>query len=342
MNKRPTLISALLACALCAIPSLAQSISADKPKIALYIVNDDLTDGQKRVLTAKILKPFTENGAFGVIDRSNIFTEKVTQERLKQHDGSVNDREIYRVGYESGAKYILMFDLVKFGSKYNVSARLVDVETAEIFGAQGETDVKDLKDISDAAEEVFRQITSGSESRILTQAQKIQARRAASRWLAVGAGTGAIPDKTAGAYSGAIPGTAGGYISGKFGGTWGESSHTWGVGLTLGGGLGSGNNPRVGAGINIYPFNDIFAQLSYGTAVYAYSNRYYDNAQNRFVTESFNESGFTLMVGYDYHINQLKIGSGHIMLSLAGGVVNAENKGWLPAYSAAVGWAFNY
>ena len=343
MLKKLPLFSALLVCALCTASPLAQT-PTEKPKVALYIVNDELTDAQKRVLTAKILRPFTESGRFGVIDRSNIFTEKVTQERLKQHDGSVNDNEIYKVGYESGAKYILMFDLVKFGSKYNVSARLVDVETAEIFGAQGETDVKDLNDISDAAEEVFRQITGGSESRILTQAQKIQARRAAARWLSVGAGTGIIPDKTADSYSGAIPGIAGGYISGKFGGTWGESTNTWGAGLMLGGGLGSGNNPRVGVGINVYPFNDLFLQFSYGTAVYAYTKKGgFDPDQNRVIPASkINESGFGLMAGYDFHINQLKIGPGYIMINIAGGMVNAEDQGWLPAYGAAVGWTFNY
>jgi len=334
-------LAVLLLTLFCAAAATAQT--AENPKIALYIVSDELSDAQKRVLTAKFLKPFTESGKFGVIDRSNIFTEKVTQERLKQHDGSVNDNEIYKVGYESGAKYILMVDLAKaFGKSYNVSARLVDVETAEIFGSQGETDVKNLNDISDAADEVFRQITGGSGSRIQAKKQQILDRRKSARWLAVGAGTGAIPEKTSEAYSGAVTGIAGGYLSGRFGGTYGETPYTWGIGLTLGGGLGSGGNTRVGAGINVYQFNDLFVQFSYGTAVYAYTDRYYDETQNRFVSNNFNESGFGLMAGYDFHIRQFKIGPGHIMISLAGGMVNAEKEGWLPAYSVGVGYGFNY
>ena len=336
MKKLPLLIIIVLSTVV-----LAQ----ENPKIALYIVSDELSAAQKRVLTAKFLKPFTESGKFGVIDRSNIFTENVTQERLKQHDGSVNDDEIYKVGYESGAKYILMVDLAKaFGRSYNVSARLVDVETAEIFGAQGEADVKNLNDISDAADEVFRQITGGSGSRMQAKQQQILDRRKSARWLAVGTGTGATPDKTSEAYSGAVTGIAGGFISGRFGGTYGETTYTWGIGLTLGGGLGSGGNTRVGAGVNIYPFNDLFVQFSYGTAAYAYSERgYFDPSQNRYVSGSnFNESGFGVMAGYDFHISKFAIGPGHIIINLAGGMVNAENKGWLPAYSAGVGYTFNY
>jgi hypothetical protein len=337
MKKRITLFLTLLLCT----AALAQA--AEKPKIALYIVSDGLTDAQKRVLTAKFLKPFTESGTFGVIDRSNIFTEKVTQERIKQHDGSVSDNEIYRVGYESGAKYILMVDLAKtFGKAHNVSARLVDVETAEVFGAQGEVDIKNLNDIGDAAEEVFRQITGGSGSRMQTKKQQITDRRKAARWLAAGAGTGAIPEKISEAYSGAVTGLAGGHLAGRFGSTWGESPYTWGIGLTVGGGLGSGGNPRVGVGLNIYPFNDFFVQLSYGTAAYAYTTREYDASENRYINRNYNENGFGLMAGYDFHINQLKIGPGHIMLSLAAGMVNAENQGWLPAYSVGIGYAFNY
>lgn len=327
----------LVSAALCN-PAAAQT---EKPKIALYIVNDELGDAQKRVLTAKFLKPFTESGAFGVIDRSDVFTQQATKERIKQRDGSVSDSEIYRIGHESGAKYVLMVDLVKgFGKGYNVSARLVDVETAEIFGSQGETDIKDLSDIGKAAEEVLDQITGGPK-RQMAEAKTAQ-RRQSARWLSAGAGTGAIPEG-AEVYSGAVTGIAGGYLAGRFGGTYGESALTWGVGLTLGAGLGSGNNTRIGVGINVYPVNDFFLQFSYGTATYSYktTGQYIDGG-SWVGGKTVIENGYSLMAGYDFHIRQFKIGPGHIMLSLAGGMANAEKEGWLPAYSASVGYALNY
>jgi TolB-like protein len=321
--------------------AVAQS---DKPKIALYIVNDELSDAEKRVLIAKFLKPFTESGQFGVIDRSDVFTQQATKERIKQRDGSVNDGEIYRIGYESGAKYVLMVDLVKaFGTRHNVSARLVDVETAEIFGAQGETDIKNLDDISDAADEVFYQITgigTGSKNRAIKL--QIEERRKSTHWLSVGAGTGLIPDDKASMYSGAIAGIAGGYLSGKYGGTYGETAFTWGVGLTIGAGIGSGDAVRVCGGVNVYPINDFFVQCSYGTAAYSYKTSAQYVSGSYTSAKTIIENGYGLMAGYDYHIRQLKIGSGHIMISLAGGMTNVESEGWIPAYSALIGYAFNY
>ncbi|MDR2579317.1 MAG: penicillin-binding protein activator LpoB [Chitinispirillales bacterium] len=325
------------------IASPSANASGDKPKIALYIVNDDLTDGQKRVLTAKFLRPFTESGMFGVIDRSNVFTEQATKERIKQHDGSVNDNEIIRIGYESGARYVLMVDLVSaFGASYNVSARLVDVETAEIFGTQGETDIKNLNQISRAAEIVFYQITGKSDAQKLA----VEARRKSARWLSVGVGTGLIPDEVSGMYGGAITGIGGAYISGRYGSTWGETLHTWGIGLTCGAGAGagagSGGETRIGVGVNLYPFNDFFLQFSYGTATYSHKTQggYIDGRYTP--SRTVIESGYAFLAGYDFHIQQFTFGPGHIVFSLAGGVTKAEASGWLPAYSAAVGYVFNY
>jgi len=160
-----------IAAAFCCVTAFAQ---AGKPKIALYIVNDKLTDSQKRVLAAKFLKPFTESGVYEIIDRSDIFTEQSTKERIKQRDGSVNEKEVFKIGFEAGARYVCMVDLVNaFGTAYNVSARLVDVETAKIFGVQGETDIKNLDDISVAAAEVFRQMHGQSSGAVKTGAKQV-------------------------------------------------------------------------------------------------------------------------------------------------------------------------
>jgi hypothetical protein len=330
-------VALTLSAAFLLTPVFAQSL--DKPKIALYIVNNELNDAEKRVLTAKFLKPFTESGRFGVIDRSNVFTEQATKERIKQRDGSVNDSEIYRIGYESGARYVLMVDLVKaFGASYNISARLVDVETAEIFGSQGEADIKNLNRISTAAEEVFYQITGSVGSRT----SEILSRGKSARWLSAGVGAGLIPDDVSGMYSGAVTGVGGAYISGRYGGIYGESVYTWGIGLTCGTGAGSGGDMRIGVGVNFYPINDFFLQISYGTAAYSHKTESrYENG--RFTpVQTIIESGYSFLAGYDFHIRQFKVGPGHFMLSLAGGAANMEISGWMPAYSVGAGYALGY
>lgn len=138
-----------------------QQALAEKPKIALYIANETLKPTEKNALTRKFLSPFTASGMYTVIDRSDIFSDKAALERIKQRDGSVNEEEIYKIGYEAGAKYVCMVEFDELFGKWNIGARMVDVVTAEIYLAQGETDIKgklEDADISLAAKTIFDQI----------------------------------------------------------------------------------------------------------------------------------------------------------------------------------------
>jgi len=137
------------------------------PKVALYIANDKLTPDDKSFLTRKFLAPFTASGKYDVIDRSDIFTKKAAVERIKQRDGSVNDKEIYKIGLEAGAQYILMVEMSYSFGRWNIGARMVDVVTAKVYLAQGETDIRgslDDADFSVAAQTIFDKIHGGKSS----------------------------------------------------------------------------------------------------------------------------------------------------------------------------------
>ena len=158
------------ACFIC-VAAFAQ----EKPKVALYIANDDLKPDEKSVLTSKFLASFTASGMYSVIDRSDVFTQKAVKERIKQTDGSVNEEDIYKIGMEAGAKYVCMVDLVKAFGRYNISARMVDVETAEIYLAQGEADINELDgaELSQAAKTIFRKIHVSMENELKSTATPI-------------------------------------------------------------------------------------------------------------------------------------------------------------------------
>nr|AXS01280.1 hypothetical protein [uncultured bacterium] len=151
---------ALALCVFC-----AAAFGQYKPKIALYIADDELPVPEQRALMAKFLVPFTSSGMYSVIDRSDIFLQKASQERIKQRDGSVNDNEVLKIGQEAGAKYVCIVDLVKAFGAYNVSARLVDVETAEIYLTAGETEINgNLNyEMKWAADKIFKQIHGKSQ-----------------------------------------------------------------------------------------------------------------------------------------------------------------------------------
>lgn len=139
------------------------AFSQDKPKIAVYVASGDLKDAEKKMLSTKILAPFVQSGQYRVIERSEAFLNNITRERQKQRDGSIDDSQISRIGKEAGAQFVCVADLVDAFGIYSVSARLINVESAEIV-ALGETEIKDLSEISNAANEIFRQISGGNSS----------------------------------------------------------------------------------------------------------------------------------------------------------------------------------
>jgi hypothetical protein len=128
-----------------------------KPKIAVYVANDGLKDAEKKMLSTKILSSFIQSGQYGAIERGDAFLENISRERKKQRDGSVNDNQISRLGKEAGVQFVCVADLVEAFGMYNVSARLIDVESAEIVGL-GETEIKNVNEIGKAANEIFEQI----------------------------------------------------------------------------------------------------------------------------------------------------------------------------------------
>jgi len=135
----------------------------NSPKIAVYVANSELKDAEKKMLGAKILAPFIQSKQYIAIEQNDAFLNGIAIERQKQIDGSVDDKQISRLGKEAGAQFVCVAVLVDASGRYNVSARLIDTETAQIVG-MGETGMNYLSGLSKAADEIFRQI-SGSATR---------------------------------------------------------------------------------------------------------------------------------------------------------------------------------
>jgi uncharacterized protein (TIGR02145 family)/uncharacterized repeat protein (TIGR02543 family) len=158
LNQQIRKLFAVLVMFLCA----AAFAQEDKlPKIALYISNSTLKSSERSLLTRKFLAPFTASGLYNMIDRSDVFTQQATLERIKQRDGSVRDDEIRKIGYEYGAEYICVVELDYAFGRWNIGARMVNVVGGGVYLAQGETDIVgnlNTADLSGAAKTVFDQI----------------------------------------------------------------------------------------------------------------------------------------------------------------------------------------
>ncbi|MCL2282517.1 MAG: penicillin-binding protein activator LpoB [Fibromonadales bacterium] len=140
------------------------AFAQDKPRIAVYVASGELKDAEKKVLSTKILTPFVQSGQYRAIERGDAFLNNIARERQKQRDGSVDDNQISRLGKEAGIQFVCVADLVDAFGIYSVSARLIDVETAEIVGI-GEAEMKSLGEIGMAATAIFSQITGTSNSK---------------------------------------------------------------------------------------------------------------------------------------------------------------------------------
>lgn len=101
-------------------------------KVAIYVVKSDAVKNIGRVLGDKLVAGFTNSGKYIAIERTNSFLSQLTKEQNYQRTGTVDDNDISRLGKQFGVQYVCIADVSEvFGEKY-ISARLIDVETAEV------------------------------------------------------------------------------------------------------------------------------------------------------------------------------------------------------------------
>ena len=175
-------VSVALIMLLCATAS-AQS----KPRIALSVTAKTmLTEKERNVLLKKFLVPFTKSGRYAVIDNSEGFAREAAEE-MERSGGSSSIGEMARIGRKYRAKYICMVELDDAFERWNISARMVDVDAEEIYLAQGELDIPlenlQATDFTRAAREIFNQIHD-SEDRRQSQIRESEDRRQRATYMA--------------------------------------------------------------------------------------------------------------------------------------------------------------
>ena len=100
-------------------------------KVAVYIVPSDAGKDIEKVLGDKLVSGFTNSGRYVAIERTNSFLTQLNKEQDYQRKGSVDDQDISRLGKQFGVQYVCVADVTDvFGKKF-ITARLIDVETAE-------------------------------------------------------------------------------------------------------------------------------------------------------------------------------------------------------------------
>ena len=103
---------------------------AQQKKVAVYVTREQ--SGVSKVLGDQLVAAFAKSSKFTAIERTMSFLAELGKEQGYQRTGAVNDNEIARLGMQFGVNYVCVADMSDvFGEKY-ITARLIDVETAEI------------------------------------------------------------------------------------------------------------------------------------------------------------------------------------------------------------------
>jgi len=142
-----------------ATPTPATATSdADKPKIAVYVTGGN-NQNENDALGAQLLNAIVSRGQYTAIERTDVFLAEIAKEHVVQRSGAIDDAQISRLGMQAGVQYVLAAVITQAFDAYQVSARILDVETAKVVAA-GAADGRRLQSMADLNKFASRVITS--------------------------------------------------------------------------------------------------------------------------------------------------------------------------------------
>jgi len=146
--KRLALLTALI------LGLTAAAAAGDLPKIAVYVTGS-VPENEKKVLGTRILTALVNSGRYRGIERSEPFLAEIDKEHVKQRSGAIDDSQISELGKQFGVKYVCIADITPAFKDYQVSARIINVETAEVAHiGEALSPLKTAKDLSEASDRV--------------------------------------------------------------------------------------------------------------------------------------------------------------------------------------------
>jgi len=130
------------------------------PKIAVYVTGGGgVHKDEKKALGTRILSALVDRGRFIAIERSDVFLAEIDKEQTKQRSGAVDDSQISALGKQYGVKYVCVADITPAFGAFQVSARIIDVETAAVaFIGDANSPLKSMDDLEQVSDEVVRKM----------------------------------------------------------------------------------------------------------------------------------------------------------------------------------------
>ena len=130
----------------------------DLPRIAVYVTGD-VPENEKTALGTRMLASLVNIGRYRGIERSSSFLAEIEKEQIKQRSGAIDDSQISELGKQFGVKFICIANITPVYRAFQVSARIVNVETAEVnFIGDASSPLRTMKDLTQVSIEVVRKM----------------------------------------------------------------------------------------------------------------------------------------------------------------------------------------
>lgn len=144
----------LIAAMLFAFGSIATAQTAAKQKVAVYVTGD-ADNNIKKVIGSKLVTGITRSEGYTAVERTADFLAGLTKEQDYQMSGAVSDSQIARLGQQFGVSYVLVADMSEVFGQSFVSARMIDVQTAQITNSTEESAVvNDMESLTKLSETI--------------------------------------------------------------------------------------------------------------------------------------------------------------------------------------------
>ena len=144
---------------------IAPSISAQtaKQKVAVYMTGD-VDNGYKKVIGSKLVTGITRSEQYVAVERTADFLSELTKEQDYQMSGAVSDNQIARLGQQFGVRFVLVADVSEVFESMFISARMIDVQTAQITNStESSANVNNIDGLTELAEDIVWEIMKTQE-----------------------------------------------------------------------------------------------------------------------------------------------------------------------------------
>ena len=143
------------------LSALSLTAFAQQKKVAVYVTGEQ--SGISKVLGDQLVAAFAKSGNYSAMERTDSFLAEINKEHSYERSGAVNDNQIADLGVQFGVDYVCVADITDaFGEKY-ISARLIDVETAEVVNTHNVSgEMNSMSTCVRMASEIANHLTMGT------------------------------------------------------------------------------------------------------------------------------------------------------------------------------------